>query len=145
MLSLLFAVPLVVATQRQVNDQKFVDYINAQPGILWKAGVFLHIHTRALPPPPHTLSHRTHSLSQPPNPSIRKSLWTFGLLTSKQNNLKSLVFPAHRTGFNSRFNNQPLSSLRDLAGVKPSSWDSVKSRPRAQSKIRDEVRMAFQI
>jgi len=78
MLSLLFAVPLVVATQRQVNDQKFVDYINAQPGILWKAG------------------------------------------------------------FNSRFNNQPLSSLRDLAGVKPSSWDSVQSRPRAQSKIRDE-------
>ena len=82
MLSLLFAAPLVVATQRQVNDQNFVDQINAQPGILWTAGVFLlspsparararahthtHTHTTQAPPQPpqHTIYQRTHSLAQ---------------------------------------------------------------------------------
>ena len=65
MLSLLFAVPLVVATQRQVNDQKFVDQINAQPGILWKAGVFLlptHARTHARTHD-HDDHHRTHFLT----------------------------------------------------------------------------------
>lgn len=72
----LTAVAYAMPTQ-MINDQAFVDRINNETGILWRAGQ------------------------------------------------------------NSRFHNVPLSAMKSLTGVSPSSWGAVQALPRAPSNITD--------
>jgi cathepsin B len=57
-------------------------------------------------------------------------------MVDKINNMTGILWKA---GMNQRFNNVPLSAMKSLTGVKPTSWGAVQRIPRAVFDINDET------